>query len=364
MDRAKEITKTSIVGIGANVGLTALKAAFGFIAGSMALVMDALNNLTDALSSVVTLIGVKLAKRKPNKKHPYGYGRIEYFSAMIVAAIVLAAGVTALVEAIQNIISPSLPNYTIYTFVVIGVSIVTKILLGLFFGKRGKLYNSDALVASGKDATFDAVISGSTLIGGIVAIVFKYSVEGIVGALISLFIMKAGFEMLFESIGHVIGNRVDSEISLDIKRTICEVEGVNGAYDLILHNYGPDNAIGSVHVEVSSDLTAAELHELTRKIQASVYAEYKVFLTVGFYALNERYAEQNLRIRELATAHEGVLGTHGFFVDEEGMHCNLDVVIDFTVRDKATLAEALKKEIAEVMPGYEVSLNFDANYSD
>ena len=363
-NREKAITNTSLVGIGANVALAALKAVFGAIAGSVAVIMDGVNNLSDALSSVVTLAGVKLAKRKPNTKHPFGYGRIEYFSAIIVAAIVLVAGVTALVEAIKSFFTKSVPEYSAYTFAIIAIAVAVKIALGLFFKKQGEKYNSDALAASGKDALFDAVLSFSTIVGGVVAAFAGVSIDGVLGVIISFFIIKAGIEMLLESVDHIIGNRPDSEISREIKAKIGSIEGVLGAYDLVLHNYGPDRAIGSVHIEVPSTLNANEIHRLTQKVQKTVFEEFSVFLTVGIYSYDQAKNELRDHIFEITKKHEGVLGAHAFFLNEEEKFLSLDVLVDFSIADKDAFAEQLKKEYAELLPGYTFRVNFDVNYSD
>ncbi len=364
LNREKAISRTSLVGIGANVALAALKAIFGAIAGSVAVIMDGVNNLSDALSSVVTLVGVKLAKRKPNNKHPFGYGRIEYFSAIIVAAIVLVAGCTALIEAIKSFFTKSVPEYSSYTFAIIAIAVAVKIALGFYFKKQGGKYNSDALVSSGKDALFDAVLSTSTIVGGIVAVFAGVSIDGVLGVIISFFIIKAGIEMLIESVDHIIGNRPDSEISRQIKATIGTIDGVLGAYDLVLHNYGPDRAIGSVHIEVPSTLNANEIHRLTQKVQRTVYEAFSVFLTVGIYSIDEARGEVRDRIFEITKKHEGVLGTHAFFLNDTEKFLSLDVLVDFSVADRDAFAEELKKEYAEVLPGYTFQVNFDVNYSD
>ena len=363
-NREKAISNTSLIGVGANVALAALKAVFGAIAGSVAIIMDGVNNLSDALSSIVTLAGVKLAKRKPNKKHPFGFGRIEYFSAIIVAVIVLVAGVTALVEAIKSFFTKSVPSYSAYTFAIIVIAIFVKIALGWFFKKQGKKYNSDALIASGKDALFDAVLSLSTIVGGIVAVFANVSIDGVLGVIISFFILKAGIEMLMESVNHIIGNRPDSEISREIKATIGSIDGVLGAYDLVLHNYGPDRAIGSVHIEVPSTLDANQIHCLTAKVQRTVYETFSVFLTVGIYSVDQSLNEIRDRIFELTKSHDGVLGAHAFFLNREEKFLSLDVLVDFTITDKEAFAKQLKEEYAEILPGYVFAINFDVNYSD
>lgn len=362
--REKQITKTSIIGIIANVFLAGFKALVGLLAGSIAIVLDAVNNLTDALSSVITIAGIKLSKRKPDNDHPYGHGRIEYFSAILIAGIVLAAGVMSLIESVKKIIHPEMPNYTAITLIIVAVAVVVKLLLGRYVKAQGKKYNSDALVASGSDASFDAIISASTLLGAAIALIFHISVDGIVGAVISVFIVKAGLEMLLESIGSVMGNRPDSEVTKSIKQTVREIDGVLGAYDLVLHDYGPDSAIGSIHIEVPSTLTADEIHKLTTRVQLAVEEKYHIFVTVGIYSVDEEKKTLRDEIRRICTAHPGVLGTHGVFVDEDLKYASFDALTDFTVENKEALRQALRGELQPLLPGMDIHINFDVNYSD
>ena len=178
MDRHTQIIRTSWIGIGANVLLAAFKAVVGLIADSVAIVMDAVNNLSDALSSVITIVGTKLSQRPPDREHPFGFGRVEYFSAIIIALIVLAAGGTSLVESVKKIITPTEPSYTTVTLVVIIVAIVVKIVLGLFVKRKGQQLKSDALVASGSDALFDAIITRATLVSAAIMLLWGFSVDG------------------------------------------------------------------------------------------------------------------------------------------------------------------------------------------
>ncbi|MBR5768916.1 MAG: cation transporter, partial [Clostridia bacterium] len=205
--REKAIVKTSVIGIITNVFLAGFKAAVGIIANSIAVTLDAVNNLSDALSSVVTIIGAKLGSKAPNKKHPLGYGRIEYLSSMIVAAIVLYAGITSMVESVKKIITPEAADYNTLSLVIISVAIVVKLILGQYVKKQGKKHNSGALVASGADALFDAVLSASVLASAIVYMVWGVSLEAYVGVVISVFIIKAGIEMMIETVNDILGKR-------------------------------------------------------------------------------------------------------------------------------------------------------------
>lgn len=365
--REKAITRTSVVGIITNVFLAAFKAGAGLIAGSISIVLDAVNNLTDALSSVITILGIKLAKRKPNDKYPYGYGRIEYFSTILIALIVFMAGAASLVESVKKIADPTLPTYSVVTIVIIVTSVVTKLVLGAYVKGQGEKYASDALVASGSDASFDAIISASTLIGAAVAYFAKFSVDGILGAIISLFIVKAGTEMMLDSLGSVIGKRPDSAITGEIKSVVNAIPGVLGTYDLILHNYGPDSAIGSLHIEVNGNLTATQLHKLIQQVQMAVIEKFHIFVTVGIYAVEQEDQEivaMREKIGQISKSHEGVVNSHGVFIDKEMKRMSFDVTVDFSVADKTFLSGQIKKKVEEAYPGYDVNVNCDTNYTD
>ena len=343
MTRQAKIVKTSIIGIIVNLILVVFKAIVGILTNSIAITLDAVNNLTDALSSIITIIGAKLANKAPDKNHPYGYGRIEYFSSVIIAAIVLWAGITALTESWPKIFTPDVTNYTPISLVIIAVAVVVKFVLGQYVKNVGKDINSQALVASGSDAFFDAILSLSTLIGAIISIFFNISLEGILGIIISIVIIKASIDMLKETLDSMIGARVDSELSKKIKSSICEIPGVYGTYDLSLHNYGPEDMQGSVHVEVDDFLTALDIHNLTREIQLKIYSEFSIGLTVGIYAKNDKYTDIRDDLYEIANEYEEVLEIHGFIVDETKKLVMFDIIVDFDADRQNIKNEILNK---------------------
>ena len=366
-NREKAITRTSVIGIITNIFLAAFKAGAGLIAGSIAVVLDAVNNLTDAFSSVITILGIKLAKKAPDEKHPYGYGRIEYFSTILIALIVFSAGVASFLESVKKILSPTMPDYSAVTIAIIVTSVVTKLILGRFVKGQGEKYGSDALVASGSDASFDAIISATTLVGAAITYFLQYSVDGILGAIISAFIVKAGTEMLLDALSHVIGKRPDSAITKEIKATVNAIPGVLGTYDLILHNYGPDQAIGSLHVEVDGRMTASQVHTLTQRVQRAVIEKFHMFMTVGIYAVeqdNQEIIRMREEIGEICKGREGVVNHHGVFIDLEEKRISFDVTLDFSVLDKVKTWEMIRKDLEEKYPGYSITINRDVNYSD
>lgn len=367
-DREKTIVRTSVIGIVANVLLVAFKAAVGLAANSIAIVLDAVNNLTDALSSVVTILGAKLGSKKPDRDHPLGHGRYEYLSAMVIVAIVLYAGITSLVESVRKIIEPEMPDYSAVTLIVVAAAIVVKIVLGRYVSAKGRAVDSGSLVASGKDALFDAAISASVLAAALVYLATGVSLEAYVGVIISVVIVKAGIDMLRETLDDILGRRPDAELSRGIKETICADPDVLGAYDLLLDSYGPNLTVGAVHVEVRDTMTAAEIDAITRRLQAAVFEQHHIALaTVGIYSHNttdNEVAEMRGSITRQVMGHDGVLQMHGFFADVENKRVSFDVIIDFGVKNRDELYCHIVEEVRGLYPDYDFNITLDRDLSD
>ncbi len=370
VNRDKTIIRTSIIGIIGNILLVGFKATVGFIAGSISIVMDAVNNLTDALSSVITIIGTKLSNKRPDKKHPFGHGRVEYITSTLIAALILFAGGLAIYESILSIIdyfkNGTMPDYSVVSLIIIGVAVLIKASIGIFFRIQGKRVDSDALKASGMDALFDAILSTATLIGAIFSYTLGWYVEGYLGILIGLFIIKTGIEVLRESISNIIGERYDAEETKQIMADILSVPGVKGAYDLILNSYGHKRNIGSVHIGVDSNLTAVQVQTIERMINAIMYEKHHTIMTVGIYADNIDTKESK-EIRESLTkilqSHQHILQMHGFFVEVEQKLCNFDLVVSFDEKYPEDLVATIRNEIAELYPDFTFIVNLDRDYS-
>ncbi len=367
ISRDKIIVKTSIIGILTNVFLAAFKAVIGIASNSIAVILDAVNNLSDALSSIITIIGTKLAGKLPNKKHPFGYGRIEYLSAMIVSGIVLYAGITSAVESIKKIIHPEEADYSIISLVIIAVAIVVKLVLGRYVKTQGEKVNSGSLIASGSDATFDAMLSASVLASAIIFLWSGVSLEAYVGAVISVFIIKSGIEMMIETLNEILGVRADKETTDLIKKILSEEPGVQGAFDLIMYNYGPDKNYASVHLELPDTMTVQEVDKLTRRVEAKVYRETGVVLVgVGVYSYNTGEGEaariQN-DVRAKVMAHDWVVQLHGFYLDIENKDIRFDVVMSFDIKLEEGL-QIIYGEMEETYPGYTFQITPDVDVSD
>lgn len=366
MNREKQIVRTSAVGIGGNLLLVAAKSVIGFLSGSISIVTDAINNLTDVLSSVVTIVGAKLAAKHPNKKHPYGYGRIEFVTSSLIGMLIFLAGAMAIYESITSLVKGEEPTYTVYSFVVVSLAVLFKVGLGLYFRYKGKAVDSVALRASGTDALLDSALSFGTLVGAVISYTTGVHLEGYIGILIGLFMLRSAIEVFRESGSKIIGERVDSEFVAQMTQTIMDMPEVYGVYDLIVNNYGPDRNIASVHIEVDGQLTAKQIQILEREIAYVCYTRFHTLMTVGIYARNDQTpAEVAARevVYEVIGQHPEIIQTHGFFLDEDNHTISVDIIITFDCDYADDVYNAVHAELHQRFPGYAVHIVLDRDYS-
>ena len=367
-ERERVILKTSIIGIAANLALAAFKAVIGFITGSIAIVLDAVNNTSDAASSLVTIIGTKLAGKEPDKEHPFGHGRAEYLSAMVVSVIILYAGIASLTESVKHILDPTIPDYNGTSLIIVSVAVAVKIILGLHVTKAGKKANSDSLINSGKDALFDSVISASTLVAAVIFIFSGLSLEAYLGAVISVVIIKSGIDMLKDTISQLLGEANDPELARSIKETVAGFPDVEGAYDLVLNNYGPDAWSGSIHIEVPDTYSAYQLDQLIRDIQTKVYRDHNVILTaVGVYSVNTKDLESieaRQKVTDIVLSHEFVRQIHGFYLIKERRSMRFDIVISFDAKDRKAVYDEAVADVQKAFPDYEIQASMDTDYAE
>lgn len=367
-NREKIVVKTSIKSICANLVLVGFKAAVGLLSNSIAIITDAINNLSDALSNIITIIGTKLAGKAPDKKHPYGYGRIEYITSLVVSAIVLYAGATALIESIKKIFVPEEVEYDVVTIIVLIAGIIIKFILGLYVKKKGRTIKSNSLIASGVDAFNDAILSISVLASTIVYMIFKVDLGAYVGILVSAFIIKTGLELIKESIDSVLDTRIESSLAKSIKEEILKEEKVEGVYDLVLNDYGPDKYLGSVHIEVIDTLTVSDIDKISRRITKQVSQKYGVILhTIGVYSINtkdENIIEAKKKVEKIVFSHKEILQMHGFYLDTEDETLSFDIIIDFKAKDREKIYQAIYDEAQKEFKKYKITITLDVDASD
>lgn len=364
-ERDKGIIRTSYVGIAGNLILTAFKLLVGILANSIAIILDAVNNATDALSSIITIVGTKLAARRPDRKHPFGYGRVEYMTSVAIAIIILAAGVISMRESIMKLIWPSDPDYQLTTIIVIVAAIIVKVGIGIYFKRRGDALNSQAVRASGIDSDYDAVLSAGTLVAAFAMMLWHVNIDGIVGTIISVFVLKAGFDILRDAVDPIIGVRGDDALGREIKDFVRSFDGVEGVYDLFIDDFGPNEHIGSLHIEVADDMSARDIEKVSRRIRKAIYDKYRIILTVGIYAMNTtgEFAPLKKRLLEIAKDYPAILEVHGFYVDEATNTVDFDMVIDFNADDEG-IRDQVTSALQKDFPDYTYNVVVDTDYLD
>ena len=344
-ERRKRIIGVSIIGIVTNLLLGALKAVLGILSGSIALVSDALNNITDSSSSLITIIGTKLAGKAPDKQHPFGHGRTEY-----------------LIKAIFNREEMST---SIVTAIIIIATIVAKIVLGTFTENSGKKYNSGALIASGADAKNDAIVSLVTLISTLIYMFTKISVDGIAGVIISVFILKTAYEVLSDTVKKILGERVDGEMVRGIKEIARNTEGVINCFDLILNDYGPDFYTGSINVEIEDNRSIGEMYPILHEAQTKIYNKYNVFLVFGFYSVDvndEKYIKIKSILKNYKENERHIINYHGIVIDDKDSTIYCDITRDFDIKSE-TVIENVNRILKEEFPEYKIHVNIDTEFA-
>ena len=365
--RNKNIIITSIIGIVTNFFLALFKAIVGFLSGSISIVLDSVNNISDVASSVITIIGTRLATKKPDKEHPFGHGRMEYLSSLIISIIILYAGFTSIIESIKKLINPGKLEYTVFSIVVVIIAVFVKIFLGLYVKSKGKQYNSSSLINSGNDALLDSVISFSTLLSALIFLLTGISIEAYLGIIISIVIIKTGIDMIRSATSSILGERVEIELIKSVKKTILSYPDVLGVYDIIFNNYGPNSYYGSVHIEVSNTHSIDYVDELLRNITSDVYTKHGIVLSaIGIYSIdktNHDVRDARKKIKKILSKYNTVLQMHGFYFNKEKKTIQFDIVISFEEINKSKLYDDIYNKIKKIYPDYDINISFDNDFS-
>lgn len=364
-NRTKIIQRTAWIGIGANVFLAATKYFAGLVSGSSAIMAEAANNLTDSLSSIITLVVNYLAARPADKEHPLGHGRFEYLSTLVIGVLILYTGISCLVGAIKSIVHPVAPDLSFWPVFIVVLGFVVKVLLGWYTQKQGKKADSDTLVASGLDSLNDSLLSLVTLASCVVYMLWKINIDGWAALVISFFILKGGYQTVKQTISEILGERISPELANEIKEAIMANPKVINTADLFLDSYGPNQYVGSIHIEVPDTMSASEIDNLTRKLTSRIYQKFHIILTIGIYAVPEDPESQKLyhQVDSIVLKIPHVLSTHGFHINKETKTIYLDVVRSFAVTDipafKKQITDILQKEI----PDYTFKIIIDSDLS-
>ena len=287
---------------------------------------------------------------------------------MLISVIILYAGVTSLVESIKKIITPQTADYPVAVIIAVSSAVVVKIILGIYVKKTGRKVRSDSLINSGQDALLDAVIAASTLLAAVIYLIWGISLEAWLAAVISLIIIRSGFGMLKTTLSRILGEGADAKLAAGIKETVCSFPDVSGAYDLVLHNYGPDIFTGSIHISIPDTYSAGTLDSLIRDITAEVYRKHNVYLTaIGVYPVNTKdkeIIEMHDAVMRIVTEDPDIREMHGFYVDENKKMIRADLVIAFSAENRQKTFEEATEKIKAMYPGYEITAVMDTDYED
>lgn len=330
----------SVVGIICNVILFAIKLVIGLILGSVAVMADAFNNLSDAASSIIGFVGVKMADKPADEDHPFGHGRMEYISALIVAFIVIEVGLSFFKSSIEKISNPQSITFSLVSVIILAVSICIKLWLGLFNRKLGNRINSSVMKATATDAFGDVITTAVTVVSIIVAEFTSLNIDGYVGVLVSLVVMWAGIGIVRDTIAPLIGEAVDPELYEQIIKMVEGYEGIVGTHDLIVHNYGPGRSMASVHAEVPADVDLLKAHELIDRIEADVRNELGIFMVIHMDPIetkNEAVREYKAMVKAVIASIDEAIEIHDFrIVDgEEQVNLIFDTVVPYSYDKKA-----------------------------
>lgn len=343
-------TFAGIVGIFVNCILFVAKFVAALLSGfSISVIADALNNLFDAGSSVVTFLGFKLANRKEDEDHPFGHGRIEYITGLIVSFIIILVGFELIKESISKIFNPSEASYSLVSVIIMAVAIAVKVWLGLFNRTLGKTINSGTLKATAMDSFCDVAATGAVLIGLVVGLVFGVNVEGYTGTLVAGFIIFTGISSAKDTLSPLLGEAPDEQFVESIEKTVMAHEKVIGIHDLIVHDYGPGRKIVSLHAEVNADDDVLEIHDAIDLIEMELKAKFKCIATIHMDPIDlncEKTNNLKNQVNEILKNIDNSLSFHDFRVVSGPTHTNLifDVLVpyNFFLTD-----EQLKREIRE-----------------
>ncbi len=345
------ISATSILGIIVNILIAAVKVVIGAVASSIAIVSEGVNNAADALTSVLALAGAKLAKMHPDSKHPFGYGRIEYLASLVISVLILVTGAEMLLSSIRLVIHPEEPEISVLSLIIVAAGAVIKFFLGVYTIKMGKKADSGSLVGVGTDCRNDAFASVITIIAVLVFLIFRFSIDAYAGILISLLILKAGFDILKDTVGDLLGRPGEHELAVELYKEIKQTPGIVGVADMMLHNYGPDAWCGSVNVEIDEGKTVGEIYEFLHELQLRIMHEHKVTMVFGVYAVDndhEEVRELRGRILDFIKTEEHIKSFHAVYIDRKTDSIYCDFIVDYRLRDW----DAVREKFTEYMNGF------------
>lgn len=359
------IAATSGLGIVVNILIAVVKVVVGLLASSIAIVSEGVNNASDALTSVLTLVGTKLAGRHPDQKHPFGYGRVEYLTSLIIAVLILITGVEMLLSSVRLIFQPEELSISYISLIVVALSAVIKYFLGVYTIKMGKKADSGALEAVGIECRNDSFISIVTIVSAAIFLIFHLSIDAYVGVFTSLIILKAGLGVMKDTVADLLGRPGEKELADKLYKEIRSTPGVLAAVDMMLHNYGPEAYSGSVNIEIDHDKTVGEVYQFIHELQLRIMHEYNVTMVFGIYAVDNDQADiKELRrnIGQFTRQKEHVKSFHAVYLEPSSHRLYCDFIVDYDQRDWEGLEAEFKRYMKALYPQREIVLTIETEF--
>ena len=361
-------TLSSVVGIICNVFLFILKYIMGTLSGSISVVSDAFNNLSDSAGCMVTLLGYKLASKPADKDHPFGHGRMEYLTALTIAVLILIVAFELFRNSVNKIIHPEKLTFSLIVLISLLVSILIKLWMSFFNAFLGKKINSSVMLAAAKDSRTDVIATSSTCIAVISSLYTNLPVDGIMGLVVSLFIFKSGIDIVKDTVDNLLGKPVDSDIVYAIKEMVGESDKIIGIHDLVVHNYGPGNMIGSLHAEVKSNEDFVFVHDMIDELERRIHRELNILMTIHMDPIETDNEQVNLSldmIRNIILDIDPCLQIHDFRLVAGDTHTNLifDIVVPYDCKyNNDDIKELIDKQLDKMEDNYYTVITFDREY--
>ena len=363
--RQKYGTLSSIVGIICNVLLFLIKYAMGTLSHSISIVSDAFNNLSDCAGCLVTLLGYKMASKPADKNHPFGHGRMEYLTSLIIAALIIFVGIELLKNSVEKIINPVEIRFSFAVLISLVFSIAVKLWMAVFNAELGKKINSSVLTATAKDSKSDVIATSATLIALICSLFTTLPVDGVMGLLVSVFILKSGYDIVKDTVDELLGKPADPEIINHIKEYVLKNDKIIGIHDLIIHSYGPGNMIGSCHVEVKSNESFTEVHDIVDSIEREIHNNLNILMTIHMdpIEVNDMLTNKCKKlVNNIIHSIDSSLDLHDFRIVSGESHTNLifDLVVPFECKySNEELKQKIDMQLSKENINYYTVIVFD-----
>lgn len=375
--RAKYGLLSGIVGIVCNLILFAIKMIAGFLSGSVSIMADGINNLSDSGSSIITLIGFKLSTKPADKDHPFGHERIEYITGVVISFIILLIGFLLSFESIKKIIEsikdPASASISISTtiYIILGISILIKCWLAVFNRKSGKDIDSSTLMATSQDSLNDCISTGAVIIGMIIFHIWRIPIDGYIGVFVSIFIIISGIKTFKETSNPLIGENIPDETQKLIADKVKSYEGILGVHDLVVHTYGPNKIFATIHAEVSAQTPILESHDIIDNIERDFREELQMDLVIHMDPIDitdQKTVELRNVVTNIVVEYDSVLTIHDFRVVHGTTHTNVlfDVSVPLGFKDKPNeirkyLTEKIKEYDEKLIAIIQIDLMYDRN---